>query len=313
MEICIVVSADNNYSRHLGVMLYSLLSAADSQVEFVIYVLNGGISKSNIARISNLVSGFGSVVHFIDMDEKLYSSYPLSNHIRQSAYYRISIQYLLSTLCSKAIYLDCDMIVKDDISKLWEIDVSGHILAAVEDSGFEHNNRLFMPDNTLYFNSGVMLINLDNWRKADISGRAHKFIQEYPDRLLLHDQDALNAVICGEWRPLHPRWNQQTKMFRTRYSDTSFSEDELAEALQFPAIIHFTESSKPWHYLNEHPFRDEYYKFLQCTEWKFKFPKLQAGINSIMKPIVGITYKLLDNLKSVYREASNVVIVCINF
>lgn len=306
IEVCVVVSADNTYAEQLGVMLYSLLTTADSKAKFIIYVLNGGISETNIERISNLVVGFGSDVHFIVIDKRIYDKYPVSNHIKTSAYYRISMQYLLSPSYNRVIYLDCDMIIKDDISKLWETDISDHILAAVEDPGIEHIQRLFMPNNALYFNSGVMFINMDKWREADISGKLHKYIRECPEYLLFHDQDALNAVICGDWQPLHPRWNQQTKMFRLRSAETSFSGHELAAALQFPAIIHFTESSKPWHIMNEHPLKDEYYKSLQCTKWKYRFPELQKYINWKMKPIVGTIYMLLDNLKTFYRDVLNI-------
>lgn len=301
-EICIVVSADNTYAKHMGVMLYSLLSRADCKSKFIIHVFDGGISKSNIQKIRNLVSRFGSTVYFINMGQSIYDNYPVSNHISPPTYYRISIQYLLSHSYSKAIYLDCDMIVKEDISKLWEIDVSNQILCAVEDSGFENNDRLFMPNDALYFNAGVLLINLDNWRMADISGRAHKFIQEYPDRLFLHDQDALNAVFCGSWQQLHPRWNQQTKMFRLHQEEIVFSELELSEALHSPAIIHFTEASKPWHYMNEHPYRDEYFRVLQYTEWKYSFPKIQKIFVSVVKPFLGIAYKSLDYLKIFYAR-----------
>lgn len=306
-EICIVVSADNTYAKHLGALLYSLLSRADCKSKFIIHVFDGGISKSNIQKIKNLVSGFGSTVCFITMGQSIYDNYPVSNHISPSTYYRISIQYLLSHSYSKAIYLDCDMIVKEDISKLWEIDVSNQILFAVEDSGCENNDRLFMPNDALYFNAGVLLINLDNWRKADISGRAHKFIQDYPDRLFLHDQDALNAVFCGSWQQLHPRWNQQTKMFRLHQEETAFSELELPEALHSPAIIHFTEASKPWHYMNQHPYRDEYFQVLQHTEWKYRFPEIQSFFVLIVKPFIGIAYNVLDCLKMCYAGARNVL------
>jgi len=302
MEICIVVSSDNDYSKHLGVMLYSLLITADSLAKFVIYVLDGGISALNLKRIIRLVNGFGSTIHFIDMDKSVYEKYPLNSHFMQSVYYRISMQNLISPSYSKVIYLDCDMIIQDDITKLWIIDISDNILAAVEDSGFENNDRLFMPNNTLYFNAGVLLINMDKWREADISAKAHNFIHEYPERLLLADQDALNSVICGRWQQLHPRWNQQTKMFRLRPEETTFSEQMLTEALRYPAIIHFTESSKPWHYMNEHPYRDEYFKVLQCTEWRYRFPKIIKYINYNIKPFVKFTYKTLDCLKSVWKS-----------
>lgn len=303
MEICIVVSSDNNYSKHLGVMLYSLLITADRLAKFVIYVLDGGISALNLKKIIRLVNGFGSTIHFIDMDKRVYEKYPLSSHFMQSVYYRISMQNLISPSYSKIIYLDCDMIIQDDISKLWIIDISDHILAAVEDSGFENNDRLFMPNNTLYFNAGVLLINMDKWREADISAKAHNFIHEYPERLLLADQDVLNAVICGNWQSLHPRWNQQTKMFRSRHPDASFSECELTEALQFPGIVHFTESSKPWHYMNEHPYRDEYFRVLQFTEWRYRFPEMQKTFISVMKPFIRIAYKIFDCLKMFHSSA----------
>ena len=307
-EICIVVSADNTYAKHLGVMLYSLLSTTDCLSKLIIHVFDGGISRSNVEKIRNLVSKYGADVHFIKIDRSLFEKYPVSNHLRQSTYYRIAIQYVLCPSYSKAIYLDCDIVIIKDISTLWEIDLSNQILFAVEDSGFENNERLFMSKSTLYFNAGVLLINLDNWRKADISGRAHKFIQEYPDRLFLHDQDALNAVICGNWQQLHPRWNQQTKMFRLRSEETAFSEQELSEALHSPAIVHFTESSKPWHYMNEHPYRDEYFRVLQCTEWKYRFPEIQKIFVSVVKPFIGIAYNILDRLKMYYSSVKKLLV-----
>jgi lipopolysaccharide biosynthesis glycosyltransferase len=303
--VWVVTSADNRYARHLGVMLTSLFCSSSNSAKFEIIVLNGGISQNNVTLLRRITEKYCAGITYYNMDKYAFKNYPITEHITQAAYYRVSIPDILDNSIHKVLYLDCDIIVKEDICKLWEIDIDGYSLAAVEDPNMNRQKALFMPDDALYFNSGVMLINLKRWRNKSIGNKAHDFARGHPDLLLLHDQDALNAVLYGDWLPLHPKWNQQTKMFRLRHSETSFSDHELAEALQSPAIIHYTESSKPWHYMNEHPYKDEYYKFLQCTKWKYRFPKIQKYINYAIKPIVGSVYTLLDYLKKYRAEVLN--------
>jgi lipopolysaccharide biosynthesis glycosyltransferase len=158
-------------------------------------------------------------------------------------------------------------------------------MAAVEDPGCSRIQQLSLPPNSLYFNSGVMVINLSKWRRDSISLQLHKYIQENISKLEYHDQDALNAVLCGKWLPISPKWNQQSVMFKLNCSETSFTSEEYEEALRAPAVIHYTTSSKPWDYMNEHPYRQDYFDHLQHTGWNIKYPMATHYVNNVRKCI----------------------------
>jgi lipopolysaccharide biosynthesis glycosyltransferase len=296
-EINVLTSTDKQYARHLGVMLNSLFTSSSIGTIFTITVLDGGISKKDIAKLTRLADAHQASIKFVAMDRYRYEHYPLSNHIRQAAYYRISMSEILDSSVRKVLYLDCDIIINQDITELWETDFNGCAVAAVEEPHFDRHMDLHLPADALYFNSGVMLVNLDRWREERIGDKAHDFIRLQPDVLMLHDQDALNAVLYGKWLPLHPKWNLQTNMFELRPL-SSYSEQAVVEAVAHPAIIHFTTSSKPWHYMNEHRYRDEYFKYLCCTEWKPSFPKLHKCIRTVVRPMLSVAHKTLDILKA---------------
>lgn len=300
-EINVLTSTDKRYACHLGVMLTSLFSSSSVGTVFTITVLDGGISRKDIARLTRLAETHQAGIAFVAMDRYRFERYPLSNHIRQAAYYRISVSEILGINVRKVLYLDCDMIIKEDITELWDTDFNGYAVAAVEETNFDRHGDLLLPTDALYFNSGVMLVNLDRWREERIGDKAHDFIRKHPDVLQLHDQDALNAVLCGKWLPLHPKWNLQTDMLDL-CSLSSYSRQAVAEAVAHPAVIHFTTASKPWHYMNEHRYRGEYFKYLYRTEWKPRYPKIYEGFRTLVKPIIGVTYKLLDVLKALHRR-----------
>lgn len=298
-EINVLTSTDKKYARHLGVMLTSLFSSSSVGTVFTITVLDGGISSKDIGRLRRLAERYQAAIAFVAMDRYRFERYPLSNHIRQAAYYRISLSEILDSSVRQVLYLDCDIIINEDITELWETDFNGYAVAAVEEPHFDRHVDLFLPPDALYFNSGVMLVNLDRWREERIGDKAHDFIRKHPDVLMLHDQDALNAVLCGKWLPLHPKWNLQTDMFDLRPL-SSYSGQAVAEAVAHPAVIHFTTSSKPWHYMNKHRYKGEYFKYLYRTEWKPDFPKLYECICTVVRPILSVAYKILDILKALH-------------
>lgn len=140
-----------------------------------------------------------------------------SDRIPETAYYRIAIPELFRDKgLERILYLDCDMIALTDISELWEVDLSGYILAAVEDAGFHHRleKMAVACDSTKYFNSGFMLINMEKWLSENVTKRVLRYIHDNPEKLKFHDQDALNAILHDQWLQLHPKWNAQSYIMK---------------------------------------------------------------------------------------------------
>jgi lipopolysaccharide biosynthesis glycosyltransferase len=184
----------------------------------------------------------------------------------------------------KLIYLDCDLIVKDDISQLWDIPLFDYTIAAVSDiGGLFRLEDLNMPSTSAYFNSGVMMINLASWRKGGVTKAVLNYLIQNREKIHYHDQDGLNAILYNHWLSLPPNWNMQSNMLE-RNKSTWFSDEVLKEAARHPSIIHFTGPSKPWQYDNTHPYKNEYYKYLSMTVWNSYKPKKTFKI--ILKRVI---------------------------
>lgn len=251
-EIHVVTSTNDNYAKPLGVMLNSLLSNSLDNV-IHIYVINKSLSSENRGKLIRIVRRFNATIKFLNVNSSLYTRFNVYGHFSQEMYYRISIPDLLEKSIEKVIYLDCDMIIKEDIAKLWEIDITSHFLAAVEDPWDARISDLSIPPHLGYFNSGVMLINLRKWRAAHTSKKILQFIKNNPSKILLPDQDALNAVLYDKWLKLGIEWNFQVW--------THSPQPHIQQK-----IIHFSGAIKPWN--GDPPLKEEYLKYLDTTQWE---------------------------------------------
>jgi len=289
--IIVVLATDDGYSQHAGVMLCSLFENNLSRNPFEVYLMDGGISDENKRRLHNVAERYNARLELLEIDREIYKDFKLSHHITQAAYYRISIPDILDSSVRKAIYLDCDLIVRDDIAKLWRLDLSGFLLGAIEDPGFSRFQALGIPNNARYFNSGVMLIDLAKWRSAKISSQVLDFIVQNPEKVVLWDQDALNAVLYDKWLPMHLKWNVQTDMYELSHRERYVHYEDFDEAIRSPSIVHYTASPKPWQYMNKHPLKKEYYKHLRKTEWRNFTPPDRNMINMVKKVLKSILRK----------------------
>ncbi|MBB6671689.1 glycosyltransferase family 8 protein [Cohnella nanjingensis] len=271
--ISIVASTDNLYVQHLAVAFASLLVNLSQGFRARFFVIDGGIDEAERSRLEQTMHAFGAEVELIQVNQSAFSDLYIADgrHITQATYYRLAIPELFRDReIDRVIYLDCDLLVVDDISELWQTDMKDHPIAAVEDlGGHERLADLFMPANAKYFNSGVLLIQIREWNRLRITHDVLCFLRENRHRLIYHDQDGLNAVLHDRWLELHPRWNVQRNMFGKEASALSGRDRERVRlATRDPAVVHFTGTSKPWQFDNAHPRKRDYYRYLSMTEWR---------------------------------------------
>lgn len=260
----IIVTATNDaYARHLAVMLTSLLEHCKSRELLEIYVIDGNLSESVKEKLEKTVARYGQRIHFLKVEDQWFESfaiYPKFDYLTKETYYRIAIPRLLPSHVTKAIYLDCDMIVEQDIAKLWRTDLGKYWLAAVDTSDLwdakgrrRRTRRIELPADSPYFNAGVLYINIKQWRKHQVMEQLIAFIAHPPHPLKYMDQDALNAVVHRKWIKLHPKWNCTTRRLREKPPKKA-------------AIIHFTGRRKPWN-TADHPYAALYQKYMKLSMW----------------------------------------------
>lgn len=269
-KVNVCFTADGSYAQHLGVAIISLLSNSKTPERIIIHWLYDKVDAEQIELVKSIVVRYGAslILHEVLVD---YSTYRLTHHFATPIYFRIDLPKMLDSL-DKCLYLDCDIIVCNDICALFSIDIDKFYMAAIEEvDGRLNNARLSIPLKSKYFNAGVLMINLNLWRKAKISNLVHQFIENNPEKLEYPDQDALNAILFDKWLAIHPKWNVQPKMLSKlgyEYSDRN----AIKEAIKQPAIIHYSTSSKPWHYRNNHPLKKKYYDYLKLSPWSNYIP-----------------------------------------
>jgi len=188
-----------------------------------------------------------------------------------ATYFRILIPRLLHEGIDKALFLDSDIIINGNIELFWQVDISNYSHIAIENKGISSSlkKNLGIPQEELYFNAGVLFINLDWWRRNDVFLKAIDFMKSNASKITFWDQDVLNAVLYGKWLEFSAAYNAQEYLFREDVRNIP-KELKLLEAINNPVIIHFSGSDdcKPWHYSNNHKFKNEYEKYLAKTVFK---------------------------------------------
>ncbi|MBL1174993.1 glycosyltransferase family 8 protein [Pantanalinema sp. GBBB05] len=294
----VVCTIDNNYIQHCAVMLTSLLKN-NYQLKFKIFIIKDNLDHQLEIKLINFLDNCNQDYSLITVDDSIFLSAPISKHISLATYYRLLIPQLVDSKVEKILFLDSDIVIRKSITPLWNIDISNYSHAAVKNPGvsFERKQNLKMPEDSAYFNAGVLLINLRVWRELAVTQRAIEFIEQYPEKIDFHDQDVLNHVLCNQWFSIESQWNAQYAFFFKDFSLEDFGGtlEAYQQAKYDPAIIHFTGSGscKPWHYNCNHPFKEDYYKYLNQTPWRgFKYISRPSLVSRLKAKTKGIIQKI---------------------
>lgn len=238
------------------------------------HVLHGGdLTGSDTNRLTGMVEqGEGEVQYHVVSEHRLQRLPPVDRFGRV-VWMRILLPELLPDL-TRVLYLDSDTLVTGPLQRLWSTELGDAPLAAVanvvEPAMKPHVADLGIGDPKTFFNSGVLLLNLEVMRAERSFEAVVRAVAEHRDHVVWPDQDALNVTFAGRWKALHPRWNAQNSLWAWReWADEVFGETVVQEATRGPAIRHFEGPSlcKPWHYLCPYPQREEYARTLAVTPW----------------------------------------------
>ena len=248
----VLCTCDERYLPHAATMLCSLL---EHNSVSRIHLFHSSVASGELAKLRSLVARYKSEITLYEIVPADLENLRVDKWASVAVYFRLLAIRLLPAHLNKVLYLDSDIIVTRSLIDLWNTDIGDHALAAV--SNYEDNAReaLGLPAGTKYFNSGVLLINLEYWRQNNVPERAMSFVRNNPDKAQYWDQDALNAVLVHQWVELPSCWNWQDWLHKP-------------VAGMKPAIVHFIAGDKPWHWSNNHPFKHEYHKYRLKTPWR---------------------------------------------
>lgn len=260
MDIDICYAINEGYVDYCRVSMVSLLeNNRYSNITF--HILSDRLSEDAKARLSNVAKPYGAEVKIYYMDDSKLKGQKTT--WSKYGWYRIFAAEVISEDVTELLYLDCDTIVTGDITDLFGRDEPNWSLGAVDDY-MTIFPTLFMrigyEQVKGYFCSGVLLMNLNYFRKHNLSEVILEFALENPDKIQFPDQDALNCVCKDSKIRLPLKYGILDHFYRDERFARRFA-DEVIESLDDPRIVHYA-GCAPWiSEYQHHYFADEFWKY----------------------------------------------------
>ena len=240
-EIPVFFSADENYLPFLSVTLTSLLACADENRKYHVHVLTAGACGEKEKEIKKMQKeNFRITFHNVSKKQKqIEHLFRCRDYYTSAIYYRLFIPELFPQY-EKAVYLDCDVVLLQDVAKLFDYNLKGNLVGAVADGvvaqvpAFKDyvKNALGIPFYH-YFNSGVLVMNLQKMRETGFCEQFSSVLESY-EFIVAPDQDCLNLICKNKVLYLPNEWNAMPVA--------------CARRGKTPALVHYNLSMKPWHY-----------------------------------------------------------------
>ncbi|MBB5373789.1 glycosyltransferase family 8 protein [Acidocella aromatica] len=315
------MASDANFAPWLGVALSSILRFNNGP-DVTVHILCDNILKTDLEKlrllaeernvvlveydISGALSNEGTSLHTRPVPSnrpprlRLLSKHLSVGHkVSRSAYSRLFIDRLLDPTIERVIYIDSDVLCRESLKDLSKIDIGDAIVGAVaelpEAASF-NGNKLNLPTPEQYFNSGMLVIDLQRWREADVGANCLEWLSKNQEATLWWDQDALNATLFGHVYFLNRKWNY-------------INFQHAPETPPGTAIWHAAGPHKPWLDTAIGPAADEWRRFYHTTHWK-DTPSIKDPnkIRQIRKNLIAITpfgNKIYELLRGNPRSAWN--------
>jgi lipopolysaccharide biosynthesis glycosyltransferase len=266
----------------MGATIASLLRANPNHA-FRLFVCSTNRNPTAELHISEILSRFGNAsVKFLTFDPSRQAG-----QLNQAIYLRLFLTEFLDPSIEKVLYLDCDLIICGDVGELWQTDLAGAFLAAVPEPYFAKHVG-FEPGES-YFNSGVLVIDVAQWRAANCLQEFLRFAEQHASNLAAYDQDILNNTFRGKILSLDYRWNFQTSFADVPPKALGLSPEVFWKLRQRPTIVHFTGKYKPWFYSYQPHYKRLYYDALALTPWRsYRPPDLK--LRSVFVRLKTLTY-----------------------
>lgn len=268
----VACGANAAYMPYAAAMLHSLLVQKHAEQICVHFMCDDALPAAERDDLQNMVDRLGGIFRAHEIDTQRLSGLRFTRRHGREIWYRILLPELLPEL-PRVLYLDADTLVLRPIEELWHEELGDKIAGAIHNPMYPWGDASSLEEMEIakpsdYFNSGVLLMDLDGWRAQNITGQLRRYVRQNPEKCTWPDQNALNAVLGrGLCKPLSPVWNAQNVYFDSKPADLPLARSALWEVRNRPRIVHFIAPYKPLDYLCKHPYRQEFFKHLAATPW----------------------------------------------
>lgn len=276
-KLNVAYSFDDGYAQHAGISILSLLENNQEIEHIVFYIITNALSNENRNHIENIIKQYHRELHYIDLDE-LTSSLKISTNFNRSAYGRIFLADVVQD--DYILYVDSDTIINSSLKNLFDIDMSNKLVAGVQDTvNSYYVINIGLNNNHRYINDGgIIVLNLDLWRKMGIVKKCIDFIYKFNGNPPHNDQGTINHVCAGyieilpaSYNVMPPMFNFTSKQILSLFKMKQYyTQSELDKAISTPIVIHYTDEffNRPWFSNCTHPLKNLYLSYKAKSPWK---------------------------------------------
>ena len=288
-------TVDDNYIPYLSVTIASIVRHASKKYKYHLTILHDGLSCKSKKALRKFQNNKNIFIWFMDVTLKVHS---LSVKLDVRDYYTITTYYRLFLpdlfpLFNKGLYLDSDIVLREDVAKLYFTDLGDNLVGAVPDASVQYYDefanyvdKVIEVDHTKYFNAGVLLMNFKKLREFGLEKRVINLLKKVTFKVA-QDQDLLNYLCKDKTLLLEQKWNVMP----------------LGEKVEEPFLIHYNLMFKPWN-LENIMYEEEFFKYAELAGLKNQILTNRAAIpqeiiDKILQGVEGVkTFCNIEALKA---------------
>lgn len=311
----IVYSCNDYYIQQTGISIISLCENNKDVENISIYFIEKDCSIENIELLKSICEKYHRtfiLIHFDDIAFDLVIS-NVGRHI-ETIYSKVFFSRIEGL--EKAIYLDSDIVVVGSLQQLWDTDLSDTYMGVVQTFS-DVKSQLGLPEEYIFFNDGMAIVNVDYCRKHHLIQKVKDVICEYGGNPPTLSEGALNKVCQGKVKYISLRYNLMAgilyfyKLDKDSLFDSleAYSPKDISESCEAPTCIHFLSGfyNRPWFVPCSHPYKYQYYKYKMLSPWRDIKPirkKLPFRLRMIDVCFKIFGYKLTNKLRKVFDGTS---------
>lgn len=263
IHICFACS--DAYAPYLAVTLLSLFDKLNEKSSIKIYILTEDFSEESKLKINQLKKTKYFDIEYIYLQDTdftfLTNDINCPKHVSRIAASRLLLPILLKNV-DKILTLECDMLINDDISQLYETDLNNYVMACVEDfASVKHSIDIF-GEKSDYYNTGVCLIDLKKLREINFLKILKDKIKENGYKYSMQEQDIWNDALRNKIKRLDIKWNFYHSYLGDRLAKihqfVPKNIDEYNRAMKKPSIYHCVSEEKYWFPTVKKPYSAKY-------------------------------------------------------
>ena len=283
-KINVVYICNDTYFPMTGISIKSLLENNRNAEEINVYMGSDNISPQNLSDLDSLVNEYNRKLTVIDVSDIFQKLEDAGVKKYKGATYSPYIKNLMTqkvpTEEKRLLYLDSDTIIDGSIEELFTMELSKPLYMVIDIMWDFYKEKLGLNKSSYYFNGGLILYNLDVWRKENCAERYLDYLQHCNKQYVLGDQDITNVLFNEQIGVLDLKYNYYSNYYliNPKYMKSAvgvdesnyYSGEEMEEAKKSVAIYHCAKynGERVWDKKNNHPFSEIYKRYKSISYWK---------------------------------------------